>query len=207
MSAEFDRLVADCSVHAPGALTSAIEAELFATLRDFLQQTNVWQLGFELCIEKNQRCYTITPGNGVAIKALLLLFNSQDLDRRWVAGAVMPQPGVIMLQRDPTEDALWVAQCSVYAVDGANPSDCKRLIPGWILSMYFDTLFHGTVGRLQTQPLKPYANNALGAAHLRAYRSGMALARSTVARENVRGAQMWGFPQAGVANSGRQRGV
>ena len=207
MSAEFDRLIADASVHAPGALPSAIEAELFMLLRDFLQQTNAWQMGFDLCVVPGTRCYTITPGNGVAIKSLICLFDSEDTDKRRVAPAGMPTPGTIMLVRDPNTTACWVAQCSVYAVDGANPSDCKRLIPSWVLSMYYDTLFQGLVGRLQTQPLKPYSNVQLGAAHLRAYYSGRGLARSTVARQNVHNAPTWGYPQAGIANVGRQRGV
>lgn len=209
MSAEFDRLIADASVHAPGALPSGIEAELFALLRDFLQATNVWQMAFELSIVRGTRCYTINPGNGVAIKSLLCLFDTEWTgDRRWVAPAAMPTPGTIMLARDPDVDnRCWVAQCSVYAVDGANPSDCKRLIPSWILSMYYDTLFQGLVGRLQIQPMKPYSNAALGAAHLRAYYSGRGLARAAVAIQNVHGAQPWLYAQAGVANTGRQRGV
>jgi hypothetical protein len=73
--------------------------------------------------------------------------------------------------------------------------------------MYYDTLFQGLVGRLQTQPLKPYSNTQLGAAHLRAYYSGRGLARATVARQNVHNAPTWGYPQAGIANVGRQRGV
>lgn len=207
MSAEYNRLLADASVHAPGALPSAIEAELFALLRDFLQATNVWQMAFSLNIVSGTRCYTINPGNGVAIKTLLWLFDSEDPDKRWVATAAMPTPGTIMLARDPGKSACWVAQCSVYAVDGVNPSDCRRLIPSWILSMYYDTLFQGLVGRLQTQPMKPYSNAALGGAHLRAYYSGRGLARASVASQNVFNAQPWRFPGAGIIETGRQRGV
>lgn len=206
MSAEFDRLLSDCAVHAPGALQSAVEAELVATLRDFLQQTNVWRGRYELSITVDSTCYSISPGGGVAIKRLMNLFDSQDLSKRWVWPAAMDTPGVITLGRAVSQAATWVADVSLYPVDGSNGSDCRRLVPGWILNDYFDALFQGTVGRLQTQPLKPYSNERLGTGHLRLYHTAKARARADQMQRNVYDAQAWQFPAMGTVR-GSQRGV
>jgi hypothetical protein len=206
MSAEYDRLLSDCAVHAPGALQSAVEAELFATLRDFLTQTNLWRCQYEIEIVAGTRCYTISPGGGVSIKRLMNFFDSEDTMKRWVWPAAMDTPGTIMLGRTPTQAATWVADVSVFAVDGSNGSDCRRLIPGWILSTYFDAVFQGTVGRLQTQPLKPYSNAQLGLGHLRLYHAAKARARADQAQRNVYDAQAWQFPSMGITR-GSQRGV
>jgi hypothetical protein len=206
MSAVTDRLFADIAMSAPGALRTAMDAELMATMRDFLQQTNIWQVGYEVSIVQNQRAYVLEPADGVAIKALLTLYDSEDIHQRWVAPASMPTPPNLLLQNAPSQSATWVALCSVYAVD-ATGVDYKDTIPGWIFDTYYEAIFRGALGRLQVQPGKPYSNAALGGANLRAYMSGRALARSTNDRKNTRGAQVWVYPQGGVANQGRQRGV
>lgn len=206
MSAEYDRLVNNCMTHAPGALQGTVEAELVETLRDFLQQTNIWRGRYELAITPDSICYSIAPGGGVAIKRLMNFFDSADLMKRWVWPAAMDTPGVITLGRAVSKAATWVADVSLYPVDSSNGSDCRRLVPGWILGDYFDAVFQGTVGRLQTQPLKPYSNMALGTGHLRMYHTAKARARADQAQRNVYDAQAWCFPGA-LTTRGSQRGV
>lgn len=207
MSAEYDRLLADVMPHAPGALQSAIEAELFALLRDFLQHTNIWKANYQFAVTPADLCYMLSTAAGVRVNRLHNLFDHGDLvGRNWVWPVQMDIPGTLRLLRPVSTDATWIAEVSLYNAEVCDPGDVRAAIPGWILAHYYEALLNGVVGRMQLQPLKPYSNPTLGAGRTRMYNSAKALARGNVERRNVFGAQAWTYPRVGTT-IGRQRGV
>lgn len=206
-SLEYDRLIADVRPHVPGALDSAIEAELFAVLRDFLQRTNIWRVIYQLEISPAELCCVIDPGRGVRLKRLINLFDANDtVGRNWVWPAVMDEPPTIKLLQPVTSAATWLAEVSLYNAEACSPDDVRTTVPYWILADYFTTLRDGVVGNMLSQPAKPYTNAQLALFRLRSFNSGTARARAAVERRNVYNAQSWVFPSAGITR-GRQRGV
>lgn len=205
MSAEYERLINDVNLHTPGALTTAIEAELFSVLRDFLQNTNIWWRDYDIEVRRGERCYMVHPGAGVVLKNLMVLYNRDDQFKRWVAPATMATPGAILLSCVPSQDHEWVARITLSVAD-VNTTECKQLVPSWILNVWYNTLQDGVLGRMLAHPAKPYTNNALALYHMRQYNKGRAECRAAVVKQNVYGGQSWMFPQGGVTH-GRQRGV
>lgn len=70
------------------------------------------------------------------------------------------------------------------------------LAPDWLIPTHHIYLQAGLIGKMMTQPNKPYTNDAKGTYELKRFRDGMAMVRAAVARANTVGAQNWKFPQA-----------
>ena len=56
------------------------------------------------------------------------------------------------------------------------------------------SLLDGLVGRMMSQPAKPYTNPALGLNHLRKFRNAISFAGTESVRRNVANSQAWRFP-------------
>lgn len=203
---DYARLMKDLLVEVPGLLSSGAEAALFATVRDFLQKTNVWQQDFDFTTLQNVRTYVLVPGTGQRVMRLMKVFNSEDVTRQWVMPATMFAPPTLILQYAPPAGALWVAACSMYVVDlNDDESGPYPVVPGYILNQYHDELFHGTLGRLMLQGSKPWSNSQAGLFHTRLYNSARAMAHAQVQRQNTDSTQAWSYPQGSMGR--RQRGI
>jgi hypothetical protein len=201
------RFYADADAHVPGSIQSGQQAELFATIRDFFQFTNVWQEDLSVTVSASSLVYTLTVSSRKAINRLMNLYASGDVDKRWVWPATMQTPGTLMLSQalSGAGTRAWVATVSLYSVDPVD-SDGNAVFPSWILDKYFDVLFSGMISRMMSQPSKPWSNTQLAVFHGRKYLAGRARCRSEVERMNTFNAQAWQYPQAAVS-SNRQRGV
>jgi hypothetical protein len=193
-----------------GVSLPTAQAELFSVERDFCDFTNVWQEDIDIPIVANTTTYQITPAvtpnasNGAIIR-LLNLYNSTDQDKKLVAAATMRIPGVVVLRRPPSENALWVATVAKVPVD---PNDLQDMpiLDGWIISKYYDAFQNGLLGRLHLSVSKPYYNKEAGVFHWKLYNKARSEARVEVLHANDYGAQNWNFPQSfGVTRP--QRGV
>lgn len=207
MNSSFARFYADGLMHAPAALQSAMQAELFACLRDFCQFTNVWQEDVSVNVSSASLIYTLTLTEGKATHRLLNLYDGTDIDKRWVWPATMPTPGVLRLSRAITGSATlaWTATLGIYPLDPID-SDGNPVFPSWILDKYFDALFSGMLARMMAQPGKPWSNTRVASFHYRKYMGGRGLCAAEVQRANTQNAQAWSYP-TGNAVYGRQKGV
>lgn len=201
VSSETTRLVADARTHLPGAITNAIQAELFAVAREFFDFTNVWTEEIDVPIVANTRSYTITPADDGTIIRLMTLFDSTDIDKKPVAPCSMSVPGVIVLGVTPASAATWVALVSKTVIDPVD-GDGYPTLPAWVMTKYGDVLFAGVVGRMCSQNGKPYSDNKKAQYYLQLFRSGKAKARVETIKANVYGQTSWTFPQFA---SGSQR--
>jgi hypothetical protein len=75
--------------------------------------------------------------------------------------------------------------------------------PAWVLAKYRNVILDGLLGKMFSQPNKPWTNSQMSVFHMRKFNSKVASARVEVQRNNKYRAQAWVFP--GFAR-GSQRG-
>ena len=206
MSSEYQRFYDDARPHVPGVIQTTMQAELFGAFREFFQRSNAWQEDITVAITANNLTYPLTVTSGKMIYRLINLYNSTDIEKRWVWPAQMNTPGVLQLNRVPTEPHTWVATVSLYPVDTLDTDGNPVAVPQVFLSQYFEQLKSGLLSNLMMQPNKPYTNMQLATYHKRVFNNGWQQAIIDRTRANTYGTQAWGYPYGGTT-SGRQRGV
>jgi hypothetical protein len=197
----WDRLYADVKVDLPAVVDAVYAQELFRCVKDFLDQTNIWQETVPITGLPNVTSYPFTLAGKGTPSRLIILFDpatsTNPNDRRWVQGSVsMMTPGTIVIGFAPSTSVAWEAVVSknVVAVNTDNQPDIDTA-DWWIIDKYRDALFYGTVARLQLQPTKPYSNPQLASVNMRQYMSQRGKARTDLLKQNTFGAQAWTFPQ------------
>lgn len=187
---DMTRLMTDLRVRLPGALDNVIQQEMFATVDEFMKHTNAWQEGIPVAQQANEDTYELVPTGPSLINRLMGLLNSSKLP----VAATMSEPGTIVLRTMPSQTDTLTATVALTVVD---PVDNEKYpqFPAWILGKYRDAFFDGILGRMMSQPAKPYANQQLAVYHTRRWRGAMATAKVEVQRNNLFRAQAWNYPQ------------
>lgn len=193
-SLEFQRLIDDARTQLPGSLVSAIRAELFACVKDFLDQTNVWYEKIDVPIVANTRTYTLTSPTQGRIIRLLNLYVSTDVDEKPCSPVRMDQPGVIILGQTPGASATWVAKVAKTVKDPVD-ADGNPDIPAWLVEKYWDCFAHGVYSGMHAQGGKPYSNPNMALFRRRQYLKLRNEARIDAIKGNVIGQATWAFPQ------------
>lgn len=188
---DIDRLLDTARIRLPGAVDAALMIELFATMKDFFIKTNAWRDHIEFSALPDQREYDIFPAQGTIVR----MFGITDEDDRPVASG-MSVPGSVVLRRAPLTPATYTAEVSLTVVDPTGDGEQPQM-PLWAANRYFTTLLDGLVGRMMSQPAKPYSSPQTAVLHIRRYESGTAKARSEVLREHRFNAVRWRFPPFG----------
>lgn len=206
---DYQRFYDNVRMSAVGAIQSAIQAELFETLRDFCQKTNAYSQFQDIVVSGASQTYALTTPGGAAIKRILSMRDiTNGAEQPWVGvrwPVVLVLPSTMQLNWQLNNTYTWRVQTTLYPVDPVDANG-NPIVPNWIIDDYFDALFSGVLSRLFLQQAKPYSNPQLGAARYRMYRAGRGEATAAVLQANMYGGQAWAFPQAGVV-TGRQRGV
>lgn len=208
-SIELDRLLANLRVYLPGAVIDVIRGELFETVREFLDFTNVWTEEIDVSIVANTRAYTLTTTTAGRINRLLSLFDSTDINRVPIAPVRMEVPGQIMLGMTPGQAATWVALVGLVNVDAEDSEGDLNVnpdIPEWIYQQYRAALFNGTLARMHAQGGKPYSNPEMALFRARQFLSNKSTTRLEVLRGNVWGNHTGIFPRNFANGSQRSSG-
>lgn len=208
-SVELDRLLANLRVYLPGAVIDVIRGELFETVREFLDFTNVWTEEIDVSIVAGTRAYTLTTATNGRINRLLSLFDSTDLNRVPIAPVRMEIPGQITLGMTPGQSATWVALVGLVNVDAdayAGDLNVNPDIPEWIYQQYRAALFNGTLFRMHSQGGKPYSNPEVALFRGKQFLSNKSAARLEVLRGNVWGNHTGTFPRNFANGSQRSSG-
>lgn len=200
-TASTNRLMNSIRSRVPGALDAQIQAEMFEVLDEFFQFTNVWQELIPVSIQANVLNYDVAP-TGVAsiIRLLLVQVAGTNPNPKLCTpiAATMEVPGCLQLAQPitnlPTTPYTFNVTVSETCIDPTT-SDGYPIIPRWIMDRYHKDFVDGVVGRLMSQPAKPYSNQTLSVYHLRRWRNAMSGTRIEVNRQNTYGAQAWMFPQ------------
>lgn len=188
MSDIFNRIMRGARIRLPGALDDAIKEELFVVLDEFLQRSSIWQEEITFGVTSAKTEYELVPTGGTIVQ-LIHVANSNDSR----VTASMPTPSAVQLSTAPNTDT-FTAKVALTVVDPTT-REHEPEVPEWILTKYHLTILDGVLGRMMSQPAKPYNNERHAVYHMRRFRNGIADAAAQVKRGNLYGGQSWAFPQ------------
>ena len=186
---QIDRLMDNVRVHLPGAVDSLIQREIFNTLDEFLKTSLLWTEEIPVDLSAGETIYDVIPAAGQPTQ-LITVVNPDGI----TVGASMAEPYVLVLQNTPTTEEELTATVALTVVDPVK-TDGNPEVPEWIVTKYYLGILDGVLGRMMSQPAKPYSNERLAIYHLRRFRDATAGARVDARRKNVYGAQRWRYPQ------------
>ena len=206
-SLDLTRLMANCRVHLPGALDTAIQFELFNVLDDFFQNTNIWQEDITFNVTAGDFAVLGQPAPDKAViyyieqssvSNMIRLMGIMDNNNLPVAG-YMVTPGEITLQLSPGNTTTFTATVALtiddpVAASGANAGFPE--FPDWVLDRYLMGIISGVVSRMMMQPAKPYSSPQLSTYHGRKFSQATQRAKGEALHQNVNNGQTWSFPQA-----------
>ena len=196
-SRDLSKLMDRARVSLPGARDNLIQLELFATVDEFFKLTNCWYEDVDFGVVSGTRSYLVTPTGVAKIVRLIGVVNSDERPQ-W---AVMPTPGEIQLSTDPSVAQIFTARLALTISDPVM-RDGYPEFPQWAYDKHSETVLSGLLGRMMSQPAKPYTNMQLSVYHMRRFRDGIARAKVEAMHQNVYRAQSWRFPQTFARRKG-----
>lgn len=207
-NSDVQRLINNAMVHLPGATLATLQLELFNVMTDFFQGSNVWNEDIEITVPGQDPAgtvYLLAPEQPAQIDKLAWVFTkSTDVQtlRGSAVGAAMHVPGELTLAVQPSSPQTYVVTVILTVQDPAD-RDGYVMFPAWVLQKYGVDIQEGLIGRMQSQPNKPYTNLQLGIFHSRKFQSAISQARVEWTRNNTYRQQAWRFP---TSVRGSQRG-
>ncbi len=208
-NADIDRLMNNARMRLVGATDPVLQQELFAVMDDFFKKSNVWNEDIELSVpgmDPANTVYPLAPAAPALIDKLLWVFQKPtetSIGRGSAVVAAMSIPGELTLRTQPSSDVEYIV---TVALTVADPTDRGGYVqfPAWVLAKYREAILDGLLGRMMSQPSKPYTNSQMAVFHMRKFNQAMASARVEWTRNNTYRAQAWSFPQG--FSGGSQRG-
>jgi hypothetical protein len=201
-NADMTRLMDQARIRLPGAVDGAILVELFAVMKEFFAESNLWRedIQFPVIATTANRytdpaafTYSITPSQG-AINRLMVVRNGDG----YPVHATMEIPGEIVLSTSPNSDSTYTATVALTVSDPVT-SDGYPEFPDWVMNKYLNDLLDGVLGRMMSQIAKPYSSPSIALVHLRKFKQSIGRAKVEANRRNVYRAPTWRFPR-GFAN-------
>ncbi len=198
-TANFNRLLDNARIKAPGALDAAIQIEIFDACLEFFDASGIWYEDIAFTVtpttstyNENPDAYTYqaVPSQGTPIRLAGVLDTGG-----FPISASMETPGFIVLTSSPEEETTYRARIILNVVDPVTREGNPEF-PDWILTKYGSYLLDGVLGRLMGQLAKPYSSPMTAQYHLRRFRKGISQARAEARHANIYGAQRWSFPQS-----------
>ena len=195
-NADVLRLVTNAQIRLPGATVGTVQQELFMVADEFFKESNVWREDIEFAVpgnDPNGTVYQATPTGNVVIDKLMWIRNSDGGGRIF---GQMSVPGEITLATYPSSPARYIATVAL-TVSDPTQRDGYVSFPDWVLSKYRGVLLNGLLGKMMSQPAKPYTNTQLSVYYIKLFNSGKSAARVEAQRGNLFRAQAWNFPSFG----------
>lgn len=193
-----NRLMDNARVKLPGAIDDALRLELFSVLKDFFQDSNIWEedIPFDVTPTALSRVtnseaftYEIVPTGGMITR----LVGVRD-SGGYPVHATMATPGEIILTTSPNVAQTYTATVTKTVSDPVTRQGYP-VFPGWVLERYFNEILDGLLGGMMSQIAKPYSSPQMAQYHMRKFGRGISRAGNEASHKNVMGAQAWRFPQ------------
>jgi hypothetical protein len=206
-AAPWDRLYADIKIVLPGPTDAVIQQEVFRTVKDFMDQTNIWLEDVPITGMPDIVSYPFALEGFGTPNRLMIVFDpalSPPNDQRWIQGGVsMRVPGIIEIMYAPSEQKAWMATIAKNVIDPTDANNYPEIDTEdwWIIDKYRDAFYYGTLARLQAQPTKPYTNPQAAGANYQQYVTQRGKARTDAVKANTYGGQRWMFPQSFATTS------
>jgi len=205
---DIERFMNTARVRLPGATEDALQLEMFQMLDEFFKDTNVWMEDIDMAIPGNDipgTIYYVVPSTPSVIDRLMWVFGvpaDNKTLRGEPVGAVMQVPGELVLGFQPSSTVTYRVTVAL-SVQDPTQKDGYVSFPAWILAKYRLILLDGLLGRMMSQPNKPFTNAQMSVFHMRKFSTGKAQVRVEVARSNTFRRQAWAYP---AFARGSQRG-
>jgi len=190
-NADMTRLITDVTIRLPGALEKAIKQEMFSMMSEFFKDSNCWREDISFRTVSGQTTYHLVPSGQYTINRLMWVVQTGT---EYTVKATMGEPGEVVLGYTPNKVESLTAHVAL-TVNDPTTREGNPQLPDWILEKYHTDFFDGLVGRLHSQPAKPYSNERMAIYHLRRFRSAISRAKTEANRKNLYSAQAWKFPQ------------
>lgn len=202
------RLMNSARVRLVGATDEALQLELFNVMDDFFKGSNVWCEDIDIQIpglDPAGTIYQLTPVSPSLIDKLAWVFEvppSSSISRGAQIGADMSTPGELTLRLQPSSAKVYRVTVILTVQDPTTRAGYVTF-PAWVLAKYRAVILDGLLGRMFSQPSKPWTNTQLSVFHMRKFTSKVASARVEWTRNNNYRQQAWRFPSFA---GGSQRG-
>lgn len=175
-------------------LDDVIMLELQFVVKEFLDESNVWVDPILLATTANVTDYPVESEFG-SVNRLLNVVNENGSP---VAASLLEPPNdedlyVVRLAVAPSTSGDLIANVSL-TPDSAIP--VADSVPDWMWGRYRSGFIDGVLGRLFSQPAKPYTNGTLAVVHSNRFRSAASKAKREMLNRNRFRGQGWAFPQS-----------
>lgn len=208
MAQDIDRLMDNARPRLPGAVDTQLQLELFNVMDEFFKKSNVWNEDIPIQVpgqDPANTIYELTPTGPALIDKLLWVYQQPDsptMHRGAPITAAMNTPGELTLRTQPSSDVVYIVTVAL-TVQDPTLRNGYVVFPAWVLAKYRDCILDGLLGKMMSQPNKPYTNTQLSVFHMRKFNTKVAAARVEWTHNNTYRTQAWSYP--GFA-SGSQRG-
>jgi hypothetical protein len=194
MSYDTERLIKNARTALPGAVDSVILLELFNVLNEFFQDTNIWQEDIAFTVLGSETSDTVFYIEPESVSSVVRLMSLKDSVGFPINGN-MAIPGEVTLVTPPGNAGTYVATVAL-TINDPTQRDGYPEFPEWILNKYSLGILDGVLGRMMSQPSKPYLNIQLATYHTKKFRNAVSVASAESDHRNVYGRQAWAFPQS-----------
>lgn len=194
----------------PGASKALVEQEVTRTVENFCREATAWrQMVYGLHINEGDREVPILIDDGLTLEVIQIFrvyYERRQLTPYshvpWEISTNSPtgwtakssDPSTIVLSTIPARELTDVLDAWV-AVRPLNPVTNDNM--PILTSTFWEYIFDGAVGRLYSQPAKPYTSDKLAQYHLARYNNGLRLGLDQANRGFTGNAQNWVFPGFG----------
>lgn len=194
--------MANARMHLTGAVDDAIKVELFNAVDEFCRETDIWQEEIPFStIAGAGIVYDIVPTNGT----ILRLVDLRRVDGSIPISGTMRVPGELVLPFSFDAGTQMLVTVSLAPLDPTQVGSDFPVLDQWIWERHFQTLVHGVIYKMASQPDKTYTDGALVKFHGNKFRNEIGIARADNVRANTTDGQAWRFPDfAAQRNSSTQ---
>lgn len=205
---DINRFMNNARLRLTGATDDVLQQEMFNVLDEFFKGSNVWCEDIDVPVpgmDTTGTVYQLTATGPSLIDKLLWVYEvpkSSTVSRGPQIAAAMQTPGELTLNVQPSSDVVYRVTVALTVQDPTQRNGYTTF-PAWVLAKYRGVLLDGLLGKMYSQPSKPWTNTQLSVFHMRKFKSSTASARVEWTRNNTYRQQAWRFP---AFAGGSQRG-
>lgn len=193
-----DSWLTELRTRLPGISEGQLALELKSTMREFFTKSGYWMeelSPIRIVQDKNLYKLSYPQAHVMGVHSVWI----EDAPKRLLT--VQPKvsgSGIYMAEHD----VLQIFPTPVRSItDGLkvivrlNPLSEMTRVPYEVSTHFFDEVMDGVLGRLYSQPGKPFTNLIQSQYHLKRFRDGISMARDMGRRRFSTATQGWSFPQ------------
>lgn len=198
---DIDQLMASIRTKVPGASDAGIKVELFNVIKEFFDESCSWTEDITMNSVVNSDTYTLVPTGGQIVR-LIGVTDENDLPLPAIGESVQVRDLIIKF-RNPFASVQPFTAVVAKTVIPPTDKDDFPVVPDWLLPLWGLGLVDGVLGKLMSEPAKPYTSDSKARYHLSRFQDAVQKATVAMYRRHTLGTQAWRFPSFA---KGSQRG-